>query len=230
MIKLFKYIVIIVSLIATIDGFSQEEKSFINDQESFGGTLFVEHCLKNGVNLVSPKTGFSLLHLASFEGRVDDALRLIENGVDVNLRTKEGETPLYAAIFMGHIENVDLLIKRGADANAVIAKRVGGFKTPPLQIAVNRGMIEIVKLLLAGGANINAAIWVYDQKYTSLSLAIQNNDTAMVKLLLAHGAKISGLKDIDGTLPPYLKYALSKADIEIINELDFAAQIIDTES
>jgi ankyrin repeat protein len=74
----------------------------------------------------------------------------IENGADINIKNKDGDTPLltYIKIFPDKKNTTKLLIKKGADLNIVDQK-----KRTALHIASIKGFTEIVKLLIAAGAN-----------------------------------------------------------------------------
>jgi ankyrin repeat protein len=60
----------------------------------------------------------SLLHWAALLGAVDEAERLIVQGVDINATDKHGMTALHAAALRGHVTTVELLLGKGAEANA----------------------------------------------------------------------------------------------------------------
>jgi hypothetical protein len=55
------------------------------------------------VALTDPKHGNSLLHIACFEGFFEQAIALIQRGVDVNARNKYGDTPLLRLLRHGTV-------------------------------------------------------------------------------------------------------------------------------
>ena len=73
---------------------------------------------------------------------------LLDNGVDVNAKTRYGATALSYACDKGHIEVVKLLIDRGADVNS----KDTFYGEVPLGWALSKDHIQIVKLLLDKGA------------------------------------------------------------------------------
>ena len=44
---------------------------------------------------------------------------LIDNGANINVYNKKGQTPLHLACFYGHLIIIDLLESNGADKNAI---------------------------------------------------------------------------------------------------------------
>ncbi len=64
------------------------------------------------------KTGFkdeTLLHLAANHNAVETARLLIQSGVKIDARDKDGRTPLHLAAFRGFAETSALLVAHGAD-------------------------------------------------------------------------------------------------------------------
>ena len=58
------------------------------------------------------------LHIAAQDNYVETAKALLESKVDVNTRSREGNTALHYAYINNHDEMVEFLLKRGADVNA----------------------------------------------------------------------------------------------------------------
>ena len=67
------------------------------------------------LNAQDPQFGITPLAWAALMGHTKAAALLLENGVDINVRNRDGATPLHSAAFLGHIETVKLLLERGAD-------------------------------------------------------------------------------------------------------------------
>ena len=126
---------------------------------------------------------------------VEIAKLLIENGADVNAKTKHKtwtkfgkvvnsptvsipaqSTPLYIAIINNYIKTSKLLIENGADVNAKDAKG-----HTPLHFAKN---LEIVKLLIKNGADVNARKGVSPPLYDTYNIEI-------AKLLIENGADVN---------------------------------------
>lgn len=103
---------------------------------------------------------------------------LIANGAYVEVKDKEGRTPLGVAANRGYSQIVRLLRMAGADVNAAI----------PLLTASQGGHDNVVKLLLKAGAGVDAAD---NYGSTSLFFASRAGHVETVKLLLKHKANVN---------------------------------------
>eukprot|EP00607_Mallomonas_marina_P001302 CAMPEP_0182434302 /NCGR_PEP_ID=MMETSP1167-20130531/68979_1 /TAXON_ID=2988 /ORGANISM="Mallomonas Sp, Strain CCMP3275" /LENGTH=249 /DNA_ID=CAMNT_0024624009 /DNA_START=140 /DNA_END=889 /DNA_ORIENTATION=- len=79
---------------------------------------------------------------------LDRVQRCIQSGADINMRTREGMTPLHYAADSGESSIVSLLIEAGADVNT---QDVEG--ETPLSLAVTCEHEEVVRVLLASGGD-----------------------------------------------------------------------------
>jgi len=96
--------------------------------------------------------GWTPLHLAAFFGHRDLAALLLDQGADVNARSRSerfarANTPLHAAAANRHLDVAGLLLERGADVNA---RDGSGFT--PLALAANSRSDLLMLLLLEKGA------------------------------------------------------------------------------
>ena len=76
---------------------------------------------------------------------------LLEKGVPVNAKDRNGQTALIAAVLGGHTQTIKLLLQKGADVNA---RDIGG--GTPLIWAVWEGRLEVVEVLLERGVDVNS--------------------------------------------------------------------------
>jgi len=90
----------------------------------------------------------SLIHDAALDGDIDEVQRQLDAGVDPNLKSSKGATPLFYAVYGGHLEIVELLITRGADVNAAY------LNNSVLDQAHSYDDQEIVELLEVHGAKV----------------------------------------------------------------------------
>lgn len=97
--------------------------------------------------------GWSPLHLAAHYGHLAVVKLLIEEGGDVNVRSRNkiGNRPLGAAVAGGQLEVVRVLLASGANVNAT---DVGGLT--PLHLAVGEKRKDIADALIAAGADREA--------------------------------------------------------------------------
>ena len=121
-------------------------------------------------------------------GRADRALRLLDEGAQVNRLHGRGMTPLMVASYQGHRELVELLLARSADPNLTASDGASA-----LFWACVRGHHELAMILIRAGADVTAARGdTADQRtYTVLHAAIGNGGSAaLVEALVKAGAAI----------------------------------------
>lgn len=148
---------------------------------------------KNVANLLIEKgaTIFSI-HVAASVGNVEKVAALIQKGVGVDAKDKDGRTPLQLAVSEGRIEVVEFLIEKGADVNA---KDKAGYS--PLHHAIWSEDEEMAKLLIEKCAGWEATD---PSGYTALHWAVMMGSGELTKLLLDMGADANA-KDNDGETP-----------------------------
>ncbi|KAL6833601.1 hypothetical protein J3E69DRAFT_353226 [Trichoderma sp. SZMC 28015] len=147
------------------------------------------------------------IHLAASFG-LKEAMKVLLNVFDVNLKAHGGLTPLMVAAMSTQTSMVELLLAEGAD---IEAKDDGG--RTALSFAVLRATEEMVDLLITRGAKVN----FHDRDgSTPLLTAIDRGEKAVVQLLLARGADIE-LESTNGETPA--AYAAKKENEDIASLL-----------
>jgi ankyrin repeat protein len=145
------------------------------------------------VNIRTTKE-WTLLHAASFWGRLEIAKLLLDHGANPNVENDQGLTPLHR-VSQGKYTSQEqgvgiarLLLERGVDVNARTKNR-----STPLLSAAFKGRLEIAQLLLDHGANAKAENEICDTalhlvsggKYNS-----QEHGVGISRLLLKHGVDV----------------------------------------
>jgi|LKGT01.1.fsa_nt_gi ankyrin repeat protein len=125
-------------------------------------------------------------------GRGDLAVveKLLGEGVEVDQRARNAETPLIAAALAGETATAEVLIVHGAD---IMAHNKGGLT--PLHAAAYSGSVEVARLLLDHGADLEDRDNVSGA--TPLIVAAEENRVVVAELLIARGADLS-ITDRDG--------------------------------
>ena len=84
-----------------------------------GDTKSLLSLINDGLDVnVQDHSGYSILMLASYNGRLETTQALLDLGAEADLRNSRGQTPLGGACYKGNIEIVKLLVEFGADVNA----------------------------------------------------------------------------------------------------------------
>ena len=149
----------------------------------------VYHCLKNGasVNAGDEVGGYTPLHLAATNNSREIALKLLNQGADINAVTKGGRTVLQVALVSNASAVVSLLLRRGVDVNAL--DMMG---RSALHFAAAYKNEEVAKLIRHGSASVNK---VGKWGFTPLHLAAFDNNKDAAKELLRQGACINAVKN-----------------------------------
>jgi Ankyrin repeats (3 copies) len=98
-------------------------------------------------------TGSTELHHDILEGRIDDLRATLDKHAHlINVRDKNGWTPLHEAARKGEIDAIELLLNRGAEVNARTGSKENGDSPLALAKQYHGPDHEVTKLLEARGA------------------------------------------------------------------------------
>ena len=125
------------------------------------------------------------IHADAWWGKTEFVMQHLVNGVDVNLKDKDGNTPLHKAALGGvrSKDIVDILIEKDGDVNA----RNDDLCTP---LHYSIGDTEISKILIENGADISAKD---EDGYTALHNAAHDNEIEIIEILISKGAGVNQL-------------------------------------
>ena len=156
------------------------ETAAVGDADALAKLLAADPTLVTRVH----KSGWTLLHFASFAGNPAAVRVLLDHGAELEKRAenKFENTPLLVSLLTGDRATVQLLLDRGAN---LAARYEGG--TTALHLAAELGGADLVKLLLDRGAAVNART---DEGATPLSMAVKHSRTAAADLLRSRGAEL----------------------------------------
>ncbi|VDI45560.1 Hypothetical predicted protein [Mytilus galloprovincialis] len=144
---------------------------------------------------IKQEDAWSALHKACNNGHIEIVKLLIDNGMNVNDTTHNGQTPLFLACQKGHCDIVKLLLGFiGQTLNSCVDKTIKTkYGLSVLHAACSEGHTEVVKLLIDNGMNVNDRTSKGD---TSLHLACQNGHNETVKYLLdLNGKSLNSVVD-----------------------------------
>ncbi|MFP3012754.1 MAG: ankyrin repeat domain-containing protein [Rickettsia sp.] len=127
------------------------------------------------------------LHLAAYYGDNNRIVSLIEQGVSVDVRSKDNWTPLHLASQYANQEGANLLIKNKADPHA--------YSThwwTPLHLAAQSGDMEVLRELIKSFKARRISISIKARGgWTPLHLAIQFGHQDTIDFLIEQGADLN---------------------------------------
>lgn len=106
-----------------------------------------------------------------------------EVGVDLEMKSPVGDTPLITAILEGDFEITKLLLEFGASI-----ENTNTYGLTPLRYAAKLGFENICRLLLEAGAEINS---IDNERLTALAIACRHGHLNTVKVFLEYKADFS---------------------------------------
>ncbi len=185
--------------------------------------------------------GETLLFTAILGNSIESLTFLIEKGVDCNIASTDGTTPLQKAIYTGFTEGAILLVENNANinikdgnsntplhhamaknytnlANALIehnadVNTLNDSSLTPFMIAICQNQSELVSKMIEKGANLKI---VGENGKTALNMAIWNKNLDCARILIKNGADVNA-KSSDGRTSVH--FASAKADPECLNLL-----------
>ena len=120
-------------------------------------------------------------------GKNEKVIAALESGIDVNVKSPEGESALHTACIYGHLDTIELLLARGADVNAR-SNDQAGLRMAPLHWCVSAGYTEASVLLVKHGADVNMVVdTVGGPQATPVTLAVKYTREETAQALRALG-------------------------------------------
>ena len=150
--------------------------------------------------------GFTLLHYAAKENRVEVIEYLVTSGCDINAVDDDEQTPLHKSAMFGHVQSIQLLIDKGAIVNKV---DING--NTPLHVAImSGGNFGVVKPLIE---KADLSIQNNDDQNV-LHVAVRYHKVDSIDLILNHNQApaLIATTDKDGLTPVHLAVSLGHLD------------------
>ena len=150
--------------------------------------------------------GFTLLHYAAKENRVEVIEYLVTSGCDINAVDDDEQTPLHKSAMFGHRQSVQLLIDKGANVN-----KMDNNGNTPLHVAVmSGGDFDIIKALVK---KADPCIQNNDNQNV-LHVAVRYHKVDSIDLILNHkqASVLIATTDKDGFTPAHLAVSLGHLD------------------
>lgn len=147
---------------------------------------------------------------------VERVTRLLASGVDPNVRSPKGHTPLIIAALQESPELARIILEKGGDTDArLLEGRSRGLTA--LHFAAFRGAVEIMQQLVGRGTDpdVPAAEGPLEGM-TPLMVAVRNEQTPSVEWLIERGASVN-ISDRAGRTP--LLLAVRRGDLPTVKTL-----------
>ncbi len=125
--------------------------NFLKAVRDRNGAKALELLNKGGPTLIDTpdgNTGERAIHIAVKERDLSWVGFLMQKGARIDLKDRDGNTPLMVAARIGNLDAARLLISRGAQVNAA-----NGLGETPLIMAVQKRDLAMARLLLTQGAD-----------------------------------------------------------------------------
>ena len=143
-----------------------------------------------------------LLLLACKNKKINNAKKILKLGGDIEVRSKDGLTPLIIAIKNKNLEIVKLLVNNGAKLGELLDKK-NNLKITPLICSIMEDEVDIFKYLIDNGASVELLNPIY--------YGIIYKNKPMIKILLDKKIKLD--IEIEGITPLSLTTSLKDLDI-----------------
>jgi len=122
-------------------------------------------------------------------GQLEMVQHYLQQGGSINVRNKDGDTPLILALKFQKWDIAKFLVDQRADVNVPLdEKQRNRSYTLPLNLAVKAGNLDMTKYLIEHGALINE---FDNREYTPLITAIDENHFKLVQYLIDSGANVN---------------------------------------
>lgn len=174
---------------------------------------------KGNLNKPQDEFNFTLLHRAANRGQTEIVKYLIQNGADVNARSKKNRTPLMEACIMvdsgvinsgmvgtNHFNIIQYLIDNGADVNSkdiygttaiffAIASNVD-LEEEDFDACINYASVQkapIIEYLIQKGADVNVGNYICCPLYLAVDSLVAKDKTdklEVIEMLIKAGGKV----------------------------------------
>jgi ankyrin repeat protein len=134
---------------------------------------------------------------------------LLNQKLDVNVRSDDGATALLWTAHWNDVETADLLIRAGADVNAA-----NTFGMTPLSLACTNRNAALVDRLLKAGADAGTAIATGE---TPLMTCASTGSVEAVRMLVAYGADVNATEPAENQTA--LMWAASERHVKVVEAL-----------
>lgn len=147
----------------------------------------------------------------------DEAMALVDAGVDVNVPSADGSTALHWASYYGNLDLARRLVRAEADPNTR-----NDYGSSPLGEAAAKGDLDMIRLLLDAGADVESR---NPEGQTALMAVARTGNVEAAKLLVSRGANVNAVEGWGGQTA--LHWAAARKQPEMTRFLIEQGAIVD---
>ena len=160
---------------------NQEESNFITRVFNRVSDIYTNQFYKN-------------IHHAAVFGSLVAVKSFLRQGVDINTRIIQGETPLHLAVRSGNLELIKYMREQGADFNAINSSQ-----ETPSHLAMRSGNLNVIRYLCEEGAVPDVAdhvgntpiVMAFERGYQDIVRILQHNGAILPEHLQRRGPEVN---------------------------------------
>lgn len=178
-----------------------DRDTLLRNSAHYGREKVLNACLEAGINPDKDNA----LNWACGKGRMGPIRALIASGANINLKDKDGRTPIIISAGHGKLSEIKYLLKNNADIDGALLAAVYG------------EYLKVVMFLLEQNVNLEE---VSDNGLSCLAIACGTHHkkaTEIALILIRAGANVNCVRESDDQTP--LKFAAGHSTPEVIQAL-----------
>jgi ankyrin repeat protein len=182
----------------------------------YGKEYAVQEILNKGFDINLPQNnGFTAFHYAAISKSESLCKYFLDRCPNVDVKTKDGRTPLYLAVQFNILHGVKILFDLGANPNVKTEKDLA----PLNEIEVD-SQLEVCRLLIANGADVNHKTELFSN-YSPLMHMLDYSSYALVDLMLQSKDIDINFKSVAGVIKgeSALTLAVKKGRVDVVKTL-----------
>lgn len=201
-----------------------DEKTIVTEEEKISPEISASEGISTSSNTSFAANKDDIYFLASL-GKVEEMNKLLEQGLDINIRDEHNFTLLHHAVINSKLDMVDFLFAKGASAKPIDPPNGAIGVTTILHFAALNCDAEIIKSIIkVGEMNVNAPNEMGETPLLTIFEKEEIDDEKReyaLDVLLREGAKID-VKSMNGTTP--ISKSIEKGEKNLFKKMLLSSQ------